>query len=230
MTPGTTWPTTRAGTALTFLAQVALAEVEGLVASPSALRGHLAFFADIHAHVSHASDFDNFRVLHVTSGVLERTPSPVPELPALAARGERALTVPTLEALEQLGIAVDADYSAVRERLGIGGHRLLGYGDFIQNMPLRSFEHATRTIPDRPAVNPFTKEKIVIRGRTLDGVPASVVELLCTPATWLSLLQLDTDPALGVGWGDQGRVWFLIREDDWNVQRFNRIWMREDCY
>ncbi len=230
MAPGTTWPTTRAGTSLTFLAQVALAEAEGLVPSASALRGHLAFFSDIHTHVSHASDFDNFRVLHVSAGDLERTLSPVPELPALAARGERALTVPTLEVLEELGIAVDADYSAVRERLGIGGHRLLGHGDFIQNMPLRSFEHAIRATPDRPAVNPFTKEKIVIRGRTLDGVPASVVELLCTPATWLSLLQLDTDPALGVEWGDQGRVWFLIREDDWNAQRFNRIWMREDCY
>ena len=209
---------------------MALADAEGLVPATSKLRGHLAFFVDPEASFGHASDFDRFRVLHVTGDDLARPSSPVPERPSMAVRVERALTVPTACVLEELEIPVDGDYRAAREALGVGGHRFLGNGDFIQDMPLRSFAGAVRVWPDRPGLNPFTLEKIVIRGRTLDGVPASVIELLRTPATWLPLLQLDTDPAVDMQWGDMGRLWFLVRDDDWLEQRFDRVWVRSDCY
>ncbi len=230
MAPGTAWPTTRNGKELTFLVQVALADAEGLAPATTALRGHLAFFVDLEASFSHASDFDRFCVLHVTGEMLDHASSPVPERPSMAARIEHALTVPTAGVVEELGIPVDGDYEAVREALGVGGHRLLGNGDFIHNMPLRSFKEQVKVSPDRPGANPFTGEKIVIRGRNLEGVPATVIDLLRKPATWLPLLQLDTDPAVDMQWGDMGRLWFLVREDDWKKQRFDRVWVRSDYY
>ena len=230
MAPGTAWPTTRNGKELTFLVQVALPEAEGFIPATSPLRGHLAFFVDLESSFGHASDFDRFCVLHVTGEKLDRASSPVPELPSIAVRVEHALTVPTAGVVADLGIQVDGDYEAVREALGVGGHRLLGNGDFIHHMPLRSFKEAVKVHPDRPGRNPFTGESIVIRGRTLEGVPATVIELLRKPAKWRPLLQLDTDPALDMQWGDMGRLWFLVREDDWKKQRFDRVWVRSDYY
>jgi uncharacterized protein YwqG len=46
---------------------------------------------------------------------------------------------------------------------------------------------------------------------------------------WRLLLQIDTDDTLGSEWGDTGRVYFWIREQDLAAQRFDSAWHIMQC-
>jgi len=46
---------------------------------------------------------------------------------------------------------------------------------------------------------------------------------------WQLLLQLDSDDAPGWMWGDVGRLYFWIHEDDLARCDFSRVWMRLQC-
>jgi uncharacterized protein YwqG len=47
---------------------------------------------------------------------------------------------------------------------------------------------------------------------------------------WRLLLQLDTDDASGMTWGDSGRLYFWIREQDARVGDFSKTWTILQCY
>jgi len=47
---------------------------------------------------------------------------------------------------------------------------------------------------------------------------------------WRLLLQLDSDENAGMTWGDGGRLYFWIREQDLAVHRFDRCWGVLQCY
>lgn len=49
-------------------------------------------------------------------------------------------------------------------------------------------------------------------------------------ADWRLLLQLDTDDAAGMMWGDTGRLYFWIREQDARAGEFSRTWTILQCY
>ena len=49
-------------------------------------------------------------------------------------------------------------------------------------------------------------------------------------AEWELLLQVDSDEANGMMWGDMGRLYFLIHRDDLQARRFEKAWMIWDCY
>jgi uncharacterized protein YwqG len=49
-------------------------------------------------------------------------------------------------------------------------------------------------------------------------------------AEWKLLLQVDSEEANGMLWGDVGRLYFLIHRDDLQTQRFEKTWMVWDCY
>jgi uncharacterized protein YwqG len=46
---------------------------------------------------------------------------------------------------------------------------------------------------------------------------------------WRLLLQLDSDPALDVMWGDAGRIFFWIPEDAPLGRRFDETWLSLQC-
>ena len=48
--------------------------------------------------------------------------------------------------------------------------------------------------------------------------------------SWVSLLQLDSDPRLGTMFGDQGKLHFSIRIDDLLIRRFDRVGLSLQCY
>lgn len=49
-------------------------------------------------------------------------------------------------------------------------------------------------------------------------------------ADWRLLLQLDTDDAAGMMWGDTGRLYFWIREQDARAGEFSKAWAILQCY
>jgi uncharacterized protein YwqG len=49
-------------------------------------------------------------------------------------------------------------------------------------------------------------------------------------ADWRLLLQLDTDPDAEMMWGDTGRLYFWIREQDARAGDFSRTWTILQCY
>jgi uncharacterized protein YwqG len=46
---------------------------------------------------------------------------------------------------------------------------------------------------------------------------------------WRLLLQLDSDRNAGVGWGDAGALYFMIRQDDLAAARFDNTYFVEQC-
>jgi uncharacterized protein YwqG len=48
-------------------------------------------------------------------------------------------------------------------------------------------------------------------------------------ADWRLLLQLDSEEDAGMMWGDLGRLYFMIREEDLKTLSFNRAWMDMQC-
>ncbi len=48
-------------------------------------------------------------------------------------------------------------------------------------------------------------------------------------SSWRLLLQLDTDDRLGWMWGDVGRLFYLIRQDDLAAGEFTRCWLNFQC-
>ncbi len=47
---------------------------------------------------------------------------------------------------------------------------------------------------------------------------------------WKLLLQFDSDNNLEISWGDWGRIYFFIHEDDLKKQNFDNVKISADCY
>lgn len=95
-----------------------------------------------------------------------------------------------------------------------GNHHLFGHPQEIQEEMQRECQLASNGIycgdPDR------------------DEDPREV-ELEAGQSDWLLLLQLDSDDNPGWMWGDCGRLYFWIRQDDLSMRRFENAWMVFQC-
>ena len=66
------------------------------------------------------------------------------------------------------------------------------------------------------------------RGRELQHATSEGVEE--GAPEWRLLLQLDSDEAVDVMWGDVGTLYFWIRESDARAARFDRTWLILQCH
>lgn len=55
------------------------------------------------------------------------------------------------------------------------------------------------------------------------------LELAARATDWRLLLQIDSDDAANMMWGDVGRIYFWIRREDLERRDFNHTWLVMQC-
>jgi uncharacterized protein YwqG len=68
------------------------------------------------------------------------------------------------------------------------------------------------------------------RGAGVKPDATQMEQLKVASKDWRLLLQLDTDNDAGMMWGDTGRLYFWIREQDARAGDFSKAWMILQCY
>src|SRR5262249_19626975 len=106
-------------------------------------------------------------------------------------------------------------YYELLESLG-GHHRLLGYSEPIQGEMELECELVTNGL--------YCGDS---RGRK----DSRAKELEKTCHHWRLLLQIDSDEENSdMMWGDAGRLYFLIKEEDLRQKRFDECWLISQCF
>jgi uncharacterized protein YwqG len=227
--PGVAWPRWN-GVPLAFLAQIDLAETprdaprQGLPDS-----GCLWFFyvADQSTWGFDPADAGSWQVVYATQRPRDEPASPPTDLPEDALIGEVRLTfrrIDTLPSAERAGVDIEPfeedDFEALdaataapfegRPRHQMGGYPGPQQGDAME-LECQLVSHGLYCGDASGYEDP--------RAAALSGDAGS----------WQLLLQLDSDDAAGVMWGDCGRLYFWIHADDLARRDFSRVWMVLQC-
>jgi uncharacterized protein YwqG len=223
---GFAWPT-YADKALAFVAQLRLAEMPPTAREALALPedGLLSFFyeADEQPWGFDPSHRGAAKVMLTTDlGSLARV-----ELPAVLSEASRFAELPVraaatmrLPSLESLDLerdqlvsynqALEADETSTEHT-----HLFGGYASEIQGAMERECALVTHGISV---------------GEGWDSSAPSLGPLLARAAGYRLLLQLDSDELMGSAWGDGGRLYFWMHEDDLRAKRFDASWCILQCF
>lgn len=215
------WPTLR-GIPLSFLAQIRLSDVQqfGFAHRLPAL-GLLWFFYDAkqQTYGEEPGDAAGWRVLYHPTTRLKRASLP-PRLPRSAYFRAATLTfTPELSLAQQPQLELpslpwsDDDqerYDAIYEQFYQEAnqhprHQLLGYPYTLQDDMREQCQFITHNVTD--------------------GSDPRADELAKGNKDWHLLLQLDSDDQPGMRWGNEGMLYYWIKESDLAAQRFNQTWM-----
>jgi len=216
--PGMSWPH-RDGQPLSFLGQIRMDEV----GRPGI--GLLAFFYDLEEQPwgydpAHAG---GCRVVAVDPGSAVAAPAPA-GAEEFAPHGLAPAAGTTLPDLSEPVVAhlFEPDWDVAREyweavdeaSSGDPVHRMFGWPDLIQNPMQLECQLASNGI---------------YVGRPDGYRDPRVADLRGGAADWRLLLQIDSDDGVGWMWGDVGRIYYWIREEDLNAGRFDRVWLVLQC-
>ncbi|AFC32830.1 hypothetical protein PM3016_6189 [Paenibacillus mucilaginosus 3016] len=232
--PDLEWPTWR-GYPQSFIAQLNLADLPPISPLPAA--GVLYFFYAAQAMYGVRGFYEDPRTCSVFYLGADRIPSlqrrPHPEtldagstLYASRIEARPTLCVPSADSayLESLGLGWDSnseDYDTyweiflpqLEDRPSGIIHRLLGHPDQIQADMQMECEMLRRG---------WTWEDI--------GRPDQRQNLLPSAADWRLLLQIDSDERMtGMTWGDAGKIYFWIREEDLASLHFDGVTCIMQC-
>jgi uncharacterized protein YwqG len=212
---------------LAFLAQIELAAAGG---APLPRAGHLCFF--------HAVDQDAWGfqpenrgasvVAYFPPGTSLARRAPPEELesvfPSCALRFVPYEDMPDMDEAPPFDAMTGDEecdrYFGIRDFLSRSGeergaHKLLGHAEPIQG--------------------PMELECQLVTNGIDCGTPAGyrdarATELAAGSDDWRLLLQLDTDEAAEMMWGDAGRIYFWIRAQDLAAQHFDQVWAILQCH
>lgn len=235
MPPETQWPEA-AGRPMSFLAQIRLRDLrrfeEAAGLTPD---GWLCFFYD---NVEQRwgfdpNDRDHWRVLYFDAPLdtLERRPAPnvgeeveapfascrltptieymLPHVDVVQGTLEMEFDDAEIEDYEKLFARVNGDAGATR-------HRMFGFPEQIQGDMRLECQLVSNGL---------------YCGDSTGYEDPRAAELEPGMFEWLLLLQIDTDEdGPGWMWGDSGRLYFWIREEDLAAGRFEKTWCVLQCY
>ena len=222
------WPT-YADLPLGFLAQVDLAALPA--GTPLPPDGYLWFFyvADQSTWGFDPKDAGSARVFYGPAGVPlspAEPPAGMPdggEYPACALAFEAYRDLPDLDTDHPVSARLNEEeherYQEIRDYLASGGgptaHKLLGHAQPVQGAMELECALVTHGLycGDRTG---YEDPRAAEAGKQAER--------------WRLLLQLDTDDGASMMWGDVGRLYFWIREDDLQARRFDRTWTILQCH
>lgn len=227
---GIDWPT-RDGVPLTFLARLSLDEIQAMLSVPwLPASGDLLFFYD---GTNQPWGFDphdkgSWAVLHLAGlpahGMTD-SPAVLPGelLPRRPAGFRRIDVLPSFE------------NEAVRG-LKFSNEELDEYIDLIETRYFQGPKHQVVGVPN-PIQGDTMDMECQLASHGVDcgrGFAAAfqdpgVEALKPGAADWRLLLQFDTDDDLGLMWGDCGRLYFWIREQDARAGDFSNCWLILQC-
>lgn len=215
-----------------FVAQVNLRDVQrfdGTEILPA--DGILSFFYDGDQQVdgSQPSHRNGWAVLYTPGGarlarrdfpdkLLQRSrfrpvaakPQPEACLPSVASLAVQRAALSKEEKVKLWELEMEADHSDKPH------HRLLGHEQPVQPGHIQAL-WCQRAVHGLPAYG----------GESADP---PVRELEDEAGAWRLLLQVDSDGAAGIQWGDLGRIYYWIRADDLAARRFDRSWLIYQCH
>ena len=248
----------RAGRPLAFVAQVNLAEVPSAEPSDGMLdlprRGMLLFFCDEESlPYGSPEDSDAFCVAYLPLDPDDETRMRLADVPEGLVTpddhsGERGMPdVVVLEALPEL--ALPAPFPDEVRAMGLSDAETDAYWRLTEELE-REGARVDASVAEAPGTaryppihrlggvpheiqNPMEAEcELARRGEDPHALPYSRQEEVAeeAKARWRLLLQVDSDDAAGLMWGDSGMLYYWIRDDDLAAQRFDRAWCVMQCY
>ena len=220
------WPK-RNGAPLAFLCQLDLSEIRR-AGGPDWLPadGSLLFFydADEQPWGFDPADRDGWRVIHVPSGELKDEAPPRPIFPEKRLSAHSSQSLPQANS-DRIGVSLqelsdkefDALFDASDEHYGrFPAHQVGGYASPIQGDDME------------------LEAQLVSNGIYCgdpEGYQGPRAEDLKSGAEdWVLLLQLDSDDDVDMMWGDGGRLYFWIREQDARRADFGNVWLVLQCF
>lgn len=222
------WPTYH-GKHLAFVAQINLDDVAQVMPdSPLPKQGQLWFFYawDQEHWGFDPKDAGSSAVHYEPNAKLARHALP-DDIPAEGRFASCAVTFRAYadipDGSDERNPTVNADdatqerYQDVRNSVASAGgtsHKLLGYPEPIQD----EMEAECATVTNG-----------IYMGDTTGPEHPRYEELEATKHQWRLLMQVDTDDAADMMWGDAGRLYFWIRDQDLRERRFDKTWMILQC-
>jgi len=221
------WPESE-GLPLSFIGQIALADLTGTIASEILPRqGLLSFFyeADQQPWGFDPKDGTGFKIfLWQPSQKLIRKALPGDleehcKFEPVAVTFEDELTFPEQDASDGIGLNYEEQeryFEFCMEWYGDTPiHRLLGHPQLVQGDWRLECELASNG---------------VYVGDPSGYDSARGKELASGANAWRLLLQIDTDEQLGMIWGDEGRLYFCVNESSLSAKDFSKTWTILQCY
>ena len=226
------WPAS-GGALQSFLGQIDLAEVAAVSDKPLGLpyAGLLSFFYDVEKKPDGYSPADQggWHVIFTEPGAeLHRLdfPAVLPldaRYPGVRVRLEQELCLPAITSREIDGVTLDGNEWNSYQRLlsdldssSVAAHRLRGYENPIQ------------TGDDPQLVCDLGANGVEYLNRSPEAV-ALQRQSMDRATEWNLLLQIDEDDEVGFQWGDAGRIYYWIRDDDLGARRLDRAWLMYQC-
>jgi len=225
------WPT-RNGEPLSFLAQLDLTEVRQ-ADGPDWLPpdGDLLFFYDVEHEPwgFDPADRGGWRVIYRPAGMADAAADATPDLPQGLIFAEKRLSAIASESLpeansDRLGLGLqglsddewDQLFDVSEDRFeGLPGHQVGGFARPIQG--------------DHMELEAQLASNGIYCGDPSGYEDPRAKELESGAKDWLLLLQLDSDDDVDMMWGDGGRLYFWIREQDARSGDFSNVWMVLQC-
>ncbi len=222
--PTAVWPEWR-GRLLSFVAQIALSELPELFETRLPSSGLLSFFYDVEQEAwgFDPQDRGAWRVLWSSEQELEprSTPETVPEdgrYQACRLAGTVEMNHAPWESaeLDTLGMSQDElfSYAEVVEEEDPPVHRLLGHPEPIQG--------------DMQLEAQLVSNGLYCGDESGYEDPRAA-DLRDGAVDWRLLLQIDSDDAAGMMWGDAGRLYFWMTEDAIERRDWDSAWMILQC-
>lgn len=221
LAPQAEWPTWQ-GRGLEAVAVLDLARLPRLAGLPLPGTGWLTFFYDAAQQSAWGFDptqRDAWRVVYSVDAEPRSAPDGTQTFPEVALAAVEELTAP-----DPFEDALKGMHQTERDGLFALGdalppvsepaHRIGGWPDLVQNSMWLGAQLASNGI--------YVGGPEGYRDPRVPGLEAGAGD-------WRLLLQIDSDDDAAMMWGDVGRLYFLIREDDLASSAFDRCWFELQC-